>query len=389
MEATIQMIFLLGYAYYDQMHRLPEHIREAAHCIMVCRTAVLGGHTQACPDGHYKRHWYNSCKHRMCPLCAFTQIERWLAKQKARILNTDHFHVIFTIPSEFHELWRLNTKIMTQILFKTATETLFQLLEDEKYLGARPGIIASLHTWTKTQALHPHLHCLITGGGLPAGKWIKVSQSYLLPFQVVRNKFRGKFIAYIRSALRNGELVLPDGMRPQQLENLLNKLGRKKWNVHLKETYSHGNGVLIYLARYLRGEPISNKRIFSIKDGKVTFNYGREKIELMTLPICKFIGRYLQHVPIPNSVRVRSYGLYHHSHKEELALCRQLFGQLPIEEPEFLDWQTLCGQQGEKHPEHCPVCGKRLIVLGVIPGRKRSKNPGLPDWQDNTLPLAA
>ena len=92
MEATIQMIFLLGYAYYDQMHRLPEHIREAAHCIMVCRTAVLGGHTQACPDGHYKRHWYNSCKHRMCPLCAFTQIERWLARQKARILNTDHFH---------------------------------------------------------------------------------------------------------------------------------------------------------------------------------------------------------------------------------------------------------------------------------------------------------
>ena len=92
MEATIQMIFLLGYAYYDQMHRLPEHIREAAHCIMVCRTAVLGGHTQACPDGHYNRHWYNSCKHRMCPLCAFTQIERWLARQKARILNTDHFH---------------------------------------------------------------------------------------------------------------------------------------------------------------------------------------------------------------------------------------------------------------------------------------------------------
>ena len=175
MEATIQMIFLLGYAYYDQMHRLPEHIREAAHCIMVCRTAVLGGHTQACPDGHYKRHWYNSCKHRMCPLCAFTQIERWLAKQKARILNTDHFHVIFTIPSEFHDLWRLNTEVMTQILFKTATETLFQLLDDDKYLGAHPGIIASLHTWTKTLALHPHLHCLITGWRRISGRQVDQS----------------------------------------------------------------------------------------------------------------------------------------------------------------------------------------------------------------------
>ena len=332
---------------------------------------------------------YNSCKHRMCPLCAFSQIKRWLATQKARILNTNNFHVIFTIPSEFHELWRLNTEIMTQILFKTATETLFQLLEDEKYLGARPGIIASLHTWTRILGLHPHLHCLITGGGLIAGQWIKVSQSYLLPFGVVRNKFRGKFIAYIRKALRNGELVLPDDMRPQQIENLLNKLGRKKWNVCLKETYSHGNGVLIYQARYLRGGPISNKRIFSIKDGKVTFNYGREKVELITMTILEFIIRYLQHVPLPGSIRVRSYGLYHHSHKEELELCRQLFGQQPVEEPEFLDWQTLCEQQGEKHPERCPVCGKCLIVLGVIPGLKRSRAPSLSHDQDKALPLAA
>ena len=389
MEATIQMIFLLGYAYYDQAHRLPAHIREAAHCIMVCRTALLGGHTQACPDGHYKRHWYNSCKHRMCPLCAFTQIKRWLVKQKARILNTNHFHVIFTIPSEFHELWRLNTKIMTQILFKTSTETLFQLLEDKKYLGARPGIIASLHTWTKILGLHPHLHCLITGGGLIAGEWIKVSQSYLLPFGVVRNLFRGKFIAYIRKALCNGELILPAGMGPQQLKNLLNKLGRKKWNVYLKETYSHGTGVLIYMARYLRGGPISNKRIISIKDGKVTFNYGREKVELITMTLLEFIVRYLQHVPLPGSIRVRSYGLYHHSHKEKLELCRQLFGQQPVEEPEFLDWQTLCEQQGEKHPECCPICGKRLIVLGVIPGLKRSRAPSLSYDHDKALPLAA
>jgi hypothetical protein len=373
-EATIQMIFLLGYAAYDKMYRLPDHFRKAAHCIMVCRTSVLGGHTQACPDGHFKRHWYNSCKHRMCPLCAFTQIERWLAKQKSRILNTDHFHVIFTISDELHQLWRLNTEVFTRILFKSATETLFQLLEDPEYLGAKVGIIASLHTWSKTLSLHPHLHCLVTGGGISGKDWVTASKRFLLPFKVVRKKFRGKFIAYIRKALNDGKLELPIGMRPRQMKNLLNKLGRKKWNVHLKETYSYGEGVLTYLARYLRGGPISNKRILSVKDGQVTFNCGREKVVKMTLSLERFIARYLQHVPPPNSVRVRSYGIYHHSCKEYLELSRQLLGQPPVEDIGFRDWQTLYDEQGKNHPGCCPVCGKRLVSLEMLP----PANPRLP-----------
>ena len=361
MEATIQKIFLLGYAQFEQQHRLPGHIRNAARFLMACRTKILGGHVQSCPDGHFHRMWYNSCKHRMCPLCALTQVERWLARQKARILNTDHFHVIFTISDQLHPLWRLNVKVISRILFSSAVNTLYELLEDEKYLGGKPGIIASLHTWTKTQLLHPHLHCLVTGGALIGEQWISVKRNYLLPFRVVRKKFRGKFLAGIRTALDNEQLVLPDGMSRQQLRNLLNKLGRKKWNVHLKETYSHGNGVLTYLARYLRGGPISNKRIFSCKDGHVTFNYGREKVELMTLPISDFIGRFLQHIPLPNTIMVRCYGLYHHSKKDDLALCRKILGQSPLEDTDFLDWQTCCEQSGKQHPELCPVCGKRLV----------------------------
>jgi hypothetical protein len=366
MEAAVQNIFLLGYAGHERRRRLPEYIRKAVHCIMVCRTAVLGGHTQGCPDGHYKRHWYNSCKHRMCPMCAYTQIERWLAKQKARILNTDHFHLIFTISDKLHFLWQLNQEVMTSILFKCATETLFQLLKDPKYLGAKVGIIASLHTWTKTLGLHPHLHCLVTAGGLHANTWVSTSRSYLLPFRVVRKKFRGKFIAHIRESLDQDLLILPSGMSPQQMHNLLNKLGRMKWNVHLKETYSYGDGVLTYLARYLRGGPISNSRILSIKEGKVVFNRGREKIEPMTLSIDEFIERYLQHVPKPESIRVRSYGIYHHSCKGDLDQCRNLLGQPPVEGLGFLDWQTICGNRGERHPEICPVCGKRLVTLEVL-----------------------
>ena len=368
MEATIQMIFVLGYAAYEQQHSLPDHVRYAARCLMLCRTRALGGHVQSCPDGHFHRIWYNSCKHRMCPKCAFIQVERWLAKQKARILCCDHFHVIFTIPDELHFLWRLNVKLMTGILFASASKTLFELLNDDKYLGAQPGMIASLHTWSKTLSLHPHLHFLITGGGLTKGKeWVSMAWTYLLPFRVVRKKFRGKFLALVRKALRNGELALPEAMSPQQLENLLNNLGRRKWNVHLRETYSHGNGVLTYLARYLRGGPISKKRIFSCDDGQVTFNWGREKVERMTLPIEQFIARFLQHVPRPNAIMVRSYGLYHHTKKDDLALCRHMIGQPPIEDTQFIDWQAYCGERGEDHPELCPVCGKRLVCTQTFP----------------------
>ena len=162
MNATVQTIFLLGYGLYDQTHRLPSHIREAAPPLMSCRTSVLGGHVQACPDGHFQRAWYNSCKHRVWPLCAFTQVERWLAKQKARILNAEHFHFIFTISDEFGGLWRLNRKVMANLLFKSATETL------------------------------SHLPCLVTAGGLAASEWIASSKTFLLPFGIVRAVFRGK-----------------------------------------------------------------------------------------------------------------------------------------------------------------------------------------------------
>jgi len=222
-------------------------------------------------------------------------------------------------------------------------------------------------------ALHPHLNCHVTAGGIFGGQWEAVSKDYLLPFEVVRRKFRGKFLAGMRKALEKGELVLPDGMRPQQLENLLNKLGRKKWHVHLKESYSHGRGVLIYLSGYLRGCPISNKRISKIRDGKVRFDYGRERREYMSLPVEQFIGRYLQHVPLPNSVQVRSYGIYHHSCRAQLELWRKLLGQAPVQEKGFLDWQSLWVDRGEPCPDRCAVCGRRLVRLEVLRGKKDAR----------------
>lgn len=160
-----------------------------------------------------------------------------------------------------------------------------------------------------------------------------------MPYGVIRTVFRRNNRKAIIKALDNGDLALPVDIFPQQVKNLLNKIGRKKWNVRICEKYSHGNGVVTYLARYLRGGPISNSRIVKIQDSEVTFNYGRKKPELMTLSIDEFIERFLQHVPEPNAILVRSYGLYFPGKKHELESCRAMLGQEPLEEPEAIQWQ--------------------------------------------------
>src|SRR2546422_9015225 len=171
---------------------------------MQCRTAALGGHIQACPDGHVLRVWYNSCRHRSCPQCAFLQTERWLALQQARLLACDHSHVIFTLPHALNPLWLANVPVMSTLLLQAVRETLDTLLADPTYLGAQPGIIAALHTWSQTLVLHPHLHLhgLVTGGGVTlAGQWVAVRHGFLLPVRVVMAVWWGAMLGGLRRAL--------------------------------------------------------------------------------------------------------------------------------------------------------------------------------------------
>jgi hypothetical protein len=377
---TLQDIFCGAYPDYERTHPLPAHVRRAARAIMQCRTAALGGHVQACPDGHMARVWYNSCRHRSCPQCAYLQTERWLALQRARLLACDHYHVIFTLPHDLNPLWLANVPVMTTLLFQAVRDTLYDLLAAPKYLGAQPGLIAALHTWSQTLVLHPHVHCLVTGGGLtPAGQWVTVRNGFLLPVRVVMAVFRGKMLAALRQALARDELVLPEAMRPQQFLNLLNRLGHAQktpWNVHIRERYRHGVGVVTYLARYLRGGPIKHARLVAWDDDRVTFTYrarqeeadaGPASPQRMTLPVADFLPRWLLHVPAPQTRVVRAYGLYHHTHAEALALCRAQVGQPPMVVPVTLDWQTACAQRGDAHPERCPACGQLLVCTGVIP----------------------
>jgi hypothetical protein len=377
---TLQQIFQDAFPAYEQAHLLPLHVRRAARAIMQCRTAALGGHIQACPDGHVERIWYNSCRHRSCPQCAYLQTERWLAVQRARLLACDHYHVIFTLPHALNPLWLANVAVMTTLLFQAVRATLVELLADPKYLGAQPGILAALHTWSQTLVLHPHVHCLVTGGGLtPDGQWKAVRNGFLLPVRVVMAVFRGKLLAAIRQALARAELVLPEGVRPQPFLTLLTRLGHPRktpWNVHIRERYRHGAGVVTYLARYLRGGPIKNARLVAYDGARVTFTCRARREEAedgqpasprMTLPVADFLQRWLLHVPVPQTRVVRSYGLYHPTQSEALAHCRATLGQPPVEAPACLDWQTVCSQAGEAHPERCPTCGQLLVHTGVIP----------------------
>src|SRR5262245_27409569 len=377
---TLQTIFQDAFPAYEQTHPLPPHVRRAARAIMQCRTAALGGHVQACPDGHVARVWYNSCRHRACPQCAYLQTERWLARQQARLLACDHYHVIFTLPHALNPLWLANVLVMTTLLFQAVHDTLRTLLADPQYLGAQPGIIAALHTWSQILVLHPHVHCLVTGGGLtPDGHWQAVHNGFLLPARVVMAVFRGKMVAALRQTLARGSLALPEPMRAQQLLNLLNRLGhprQTKWNVRIMERYAHGAGVVTYLARYLRGGPLKNARLVAWDGDRVTFTYrARAEVQAsgaaprayMTLSSADFLQRWLLHVPAPQTRAVRSYGLYHHTSAAGLALCRAQVGQPPVVVPVVLDWQTACAQRGDAHPERCPTCGQRLVCTSVIP----------------------
>jgi len=365
----------LGWEAFEKKHPLPEHVRNAVSSLLACRTALLGGHIQGCPDGHFTRHWYNSCKHRICPQCAYIQIERWLVKQKNRLLDCDHYHVIFTIPHQLNDIYLVNVHKFTNLFFQSVKDTLFDFLQDPKHMGGTPGIIASLHSWNQLLRLHLHIHCLITGGGLTAdNQWRKPKRDTLLPYTAVMVKFRGKLLDRLDRAIEQEKITLPSGMSKQKWKNLKNKLGRKiPWNVNFRERYSHGKGVVMYLARYLRGGPISNGRILSCTEQEVTFKYRdkdkAKKTAIKTLPLKKFIRRYLLHVPMPRSKAVRSYGLYYPGKRKELDQARSLLGQPPIQEADFLTWQEFFEKQQEREeqPQRCPVCDKQLVCLEEIP----------------------
>jgi len=319
---TLQAIFQHAFPTDERRHALPAHVRRAAHALMQCRTAALGGHLQACPAGHVARVWYNSCRHRSCPPGASLQSERWLALQRARLLACDHSHGICTLPHDLTPLWLANVQMMTTLLLQAVRDTLGTFLADPTDLGAQPGILAALHTWSQTLVRHPHLHGFVTGGGLPPdGHWQAGRSGFLRPARVVMAVWRGKRLGALRQAFARDALGLPEAMRPQQWLTLLPRLGHAQkppWTVPIRERYRRGAGVGTSLARYLRGGPIKNGRLVAYDGARVTFTYRARQEEAdaepasphrMTLPVADFLPRGRLHVPVPQTRVVQSYGL--------------------------------------------------------------------------------
>jgi hypothetical protein len=354
--------------------------RRVLRDLMQCRTAALGGHLERCDQCGHTRIAYNSCRNRHCPKCQAVARAAWLEERAAELLPVEYFHVVFTLPEQLSPLALQNKRIIYGLLFKAASETLLEIAADPRHLGAEIGFLAVLHTWGQTLQHHPHLHCVVPGGGLSPdhSRWIACRKGFFLPVRVLGRLFRRKFISQLRKAFEEQELVCAG--RLSQLEQkdrvakLLAELGRMEWVVYAKPPFGGPERVLKYLARYTFRVAISNHRLLELSAGQVTFSYkdyaAGNVTRTMTLEVCEFVRRFLLHVLPRGFVRIRSFGfLANRSRQEKLELCRRLIehsgGGGTIASPGIE--QT--GQQRAVRPESflCPVCRRgRMINIEAI-----------------------
>lgn len=353
MEATLQGIFQGYFTQYKERNGLSIDQYRAAQAILACQTDDLGYEEWACAEDNHTERQAHSCRNRSCPRCQGALSEAWMEKTQARLLSCDHYHVVFTLPHEFNEVWQYNRKWSASHLLKASAETVQQLLRDERYLGAEVGILASLHTWGRTHSFHPHAHLLVTGGGWSKGEWQEVKKDFLLPVKVLKAKFRGKWLSWLNTAYAAGELQLPGHWRESDWKRTLVRIARKSWNVRIQGPYRHGNGVVNYLSRYVRGGPIKDRQIERADEQEVTFRYRDHhdgKAKRMTLKTEHFMSRILWHVPVKGQHNVRYYGLYvpgAHGKRDQM---RAQLGQRPGEVVETRP----------KEERKCPHCGRIL-----------------------------
>ena len=288
------------------------------------------------------------------------------------MLPCPHHHIVFTTPQELVPLWRYNKALFASTLFAAASQTLAELLSDARYLGAKPGMLAALHTWSQTLAAHVHLHVLVTAGGLTdEGQWRTAKKECLLPRKVLMIKFRGKFRAMLLDLIDRQKLKVPPDCSVEKLKGTLNRLGRLPWNVKLLERYDHGHGVATYLANYLKGGPIGNHRILSASEDEVVFRYRQPTHEhgqaaqqgTVRLHPVEFIARILEHVPPRRLQTVRGYGLYSGNQHSRLPEAHRALGcELSAAEPP-LSWEAFLKSLGHEPVCKCPICGAELITI--------------------------
>jgi hypothetical protein len=359
-------------------HRMPLRHLRVMRAIEVCRTAGLGGHVDECDQCGALRISYNSCRNRHCPKCQSLAKERWLEERKRELLPIPYFHVVFTLPADLRPWAQRNQKLIYDILFRSASRTLAILAEDPKYLDARIGFIAVLHTWTQTLIDHPHLHCIVTAGGLaPDGeRWVTWRKGLFIPVKVLSRLFRGIFLHNLKRAYASGKLKAPDNLRDPNpdaaFQGLLTHLYRQAWVVHCKAPLARPQNVIEYLARYTHRVAISNDRLVGLQGRQVVFRWRdrarHNKVRLMTLDAGEFIRRFLLHVLPDGFVKIRYYGIFSHRNRNtKLAQSRRILGVPSGDKPEDISWQERLRRLTGVDPIVCPHCGKgRMLAKGLV-----------------------
>lgn len=371
MGTSLQAIFRKGFDRYQEQHGVSLDQHRAAQAIMTCQCEERGHETWICQTDGYEEKVYHSCRHRSCPRCQGGLTHDWLEKLQARLLPCDHYHVVVTLPHELNAIWRYNKDWCSDRLLKAGAETLRQLLADERYLGAEVGIVAALHTWGRTLSFHPHVHLLVTGGGIGAnGEWVAAKRDFLLPVGVLKAKFRGKWLSWLNEAYGEGQIALPEGWSEQHWKKALSKSARKPWNVRIQGAYRHGTGVATYLSRYVRGGPIKESRLLESGEERVGFRYqdhrdGKRKV--MCLRQADFIGRVLTHVPVKGRHQVRYYGLYVPGAQGKREQARQALGDGPAPRVEAEKPQRCCPRCGEPLSHYASTRGKFSSIRNHAP----------------------
>jgi len=308
--------------------------------IMRCRTAALGGHRDRCQRCGYQAISYNSCRNRHCPKCQTNAREKWLHQRQQELLPVGYYHLVFSLPHSLVPLVWQNKKVLFTLLFEAAAATLLEVAADPKHLGAEIGFLSILHTWGQTLQPHPHLHCVVPGGGLAPNhqRWVASRAHFFLPVKVLSRVFRGKFVAGLRRAADTGQLAfygecLPLA-NPQAFAAFLRTLFRQDWVVYAKPPFGGPEHVLQYLARYTHRVAISNHRLVAVTDSHVTFRWKdyahRSQQRTMTLTSEEFLRRFVQHILPKGFPRIRYFGwLANRRRKNLLPLCRLLLPQMP------------------------------------------------------------
>lgn len=342
-------------------HRIGEvtpEERRILRAIASCRTAALGGHVEQCDHCHHQRIAYNSCRNRHCPRCQGAACAKWMGDRAKELLSVEYFHVVFTLPDTFNALALGHKRVVYNVLFNAVAQTLLEVAANPKHLGARIGFLAILHTWGQNLSLHPHLHCVIPGGGLALdGKWIACRKGFFLPVRILSRVFRGKFIDLLKRAWRTGKL---HGMNNDgEFARLIDASVKHDWVVYAKPPFGSPDQVLKYLSRYTHRIAISNRRLTSIDDNTVTFRWKdyahHNRPRTMTLDAREFLRRFLMHAVPRGFMRIRHFGLLaNRVRSQNLSICRQLIAA-PLPAIRLL---------AEPQLPLCPICQRGRLIAG-------------------------